>query len=72
MTELQIDVWADIVCPWCYVGEARLEKAAAAIAGDARVTITPHAFKASTPTTPTQRRCSTCSRANTAAALATP
>ena len=45
MTQLQIDVWADIVCPWCYVGEARLEKAAAALAGDANVTITPHAFE---------------------------
>jgi len=45
MTQLQIDVWADIVCPWCYVGEARLEKAAAAVAGDASVTITPHAFE---------------------------
>jgi len=45
MTHLQIDVWADIVCPWCYVGEARLEKAAARLEGDARVTITPHAFE---------------------------
>ncbi|MFV0632862.1 DsbA family oxidoreductase [Demequina sp.] len=25
---LRIDVWADIVCPWCYVGEARLHRAA--------------------------------------------
>lgn len=23
-TELTIDVWADIACPWCYVGERRL------------------------------------------------
>ena len=45
MTQLQIDVWADIVCPWCYVGEARLEKAAAALAGEAEITITPHAFE---------------------------
>ena len=44
-TSLAIDVWADIVCPWCYVGEARLEKAAASLAGDADVTITPHAFE---------------------------
>ena len=22
-----IDVWADIVCPWCYIGKRRLEKA---------------------------------------------
>lgn len=45
MTELHIDVWADIVCPWCYVGEARLEKAATALAGEATISITPHAFE---------------------------
>ncbi|MGC4175472.1 DsbA family oxidoreductase [Demequina sp.] len=44
-TSLAVDVWADIVCPWCYVGEARLEKAAAALASEAEVTITPHAFE---------------------------
>ena len=38
-------MWADIVCPWCYVGEARLEKAAAALTAQADVTITPHAFE---------------------------
>ena len=26
-TRLRIDVWGDVVCPWCYVGDARLEKA---------------------------------------------
>jgi len=44
-TALRVDVWADIVCPWCYVGEARLEKAATALAGEADVTIVPHAFE---------------------------
>ena len=24
---LQIDVWSDIACPWCYVGKRRLERA---------------------------------------------
>ena len=24
---MEIDVYADVVCPWCYVGEKRLEKA---------------------------------------------
>lgn len=38
-------MWADIVCPWCYVGEARLEKAAAALSAEADVTIVPHAFE---------------------------
>lgn len=45
LTALRVDVWADIVCPWCYVGEARLEKAAAAVSAEADVTIVPHAFE---------------------------
>lgn len=24
---MSIDVWADVVCPWCYIGEERLAKA---------------------------------------------
>jgi predicted DsbA family dithiol-disulfide isomerase len=27
---MKIDVYADVVCPWCYIGESRLEKALAA------------------------------------------
>jgi predicted DsbA family dithiol-disulfide isomerase len=27
MTELRVDVWSDIACPWCYVGKRRLEAA---------------------------------------------
>lgn len=26
---MKIDVYADVVCPWCYIGESRLEKALA-------------------------------------------
>lgn len=26
-TRLTIDVWADVVCPWCYIGAHRLQKA---------------------------------------------
>jgi predicted DsbA family dithiol-disulfide isomerase len=28
---MRIDVWSDIVCPWCYVGKRRLEHALAAL-----------------------------------------
>lgn len=24
---MHVDVWSDVVCPWCYVGKARFEKA---------------------------------------------
>ena len=27
---MRIDVWSDVVCPWCYIGKRRLEKALAA------------------------------------------
>lgn len=43
--EVRIDVWADIVCPWCYVGEARLERAVATLSGEAEFTIHPRAFE---------------------------
>lgn len=26
-TQMRIDVYADVVCPWCYIGEHRLERA---------------------------------------------
>ena len=26
---MRIEVWADVVCPWCYIGKRRLEKALA-------------------------------------------
>lgn len=29
---MRIDVWSDVVCPWCYIGKRRLEKAVAAFA----------------------------------------
>ncbi len=27
---MRVDIWSDVVCPWCYVGKARFEKALAA------------------------------------------
>ncbi|SCL15887.1 Predicted dithiol-disulfide isomerase, DsbA family [Micromonospora inyonensis] len=31
---MEIEVYADVVCPWCYVGKRRLEQALAAYDGD--------------------------------------
>ena len=22
---MQVEVWSDVVCPWCYIGKRRLE-----------------------------------------------
>lgn len=45
MPELTVDVWSDVVCPWCYLGRGRLVAALAAFehAGDVRVRW--HAFE---------------------------
>ena len=29
---MRIDIWSDVVCPWCYIGKRRLEKALAEFA----------------------------------------
>ena len=26
---MRVDVWSDIVCPWCYIGNARFSRALA-------------------------------------------
>ena len=34
---MRIDVWSDVVCPWCYIGFVRLEKAVAQSGIDAEI-----------------------------------
>jgi predicted DsbA family dithiol-disulfide isomerase len=29
MAPLQVEIWSDVVCPWCYIGKRRFEKALA-------------------------------------------
>jgi len=40
---VDIQVWSDVVCPWCYLGKRRLESALAAFGED--VTVTYRAFQ---------------------------
>ena len=40
-----IDVWADVVCPWCFIGKRRLEKALENFAHRDQVTIRHRAFQ---------------------------
>jgi predicted DsbA family dithiol-disulfide isomerase len=48
---IKVDVWSDVVCPWCYIGKRRLEAGAAAYAerrGDAKpVEVEFHSFELS-------------------------
>ena len=54
---MQIEVWADVVCPWCYIGKRRLQSALAERGIADEVEIVHRAFQldptASTTTSPT-------------------
>ena len=42
---LTVNVWSDVVCPWCYIGKRRLEAALARFEHKAEVEITWHSFE---------------------------
>lgn len=48
---IQIDVYSDVICPWCYLGKARLEAAlrAAEKHGQAEVRFLPYELNPATP-----------------------
>jgi predicted DsbA family dithiol-disulfide isomerase len=41
---MRVDIWSDIVCPWCYVGKRRFETALAAFDADS-VDVVHHSFQ---------------------------
>jgi predicted DsbA family dithiol-disulfide isomerase len=55
---LRVDIWSDIVCPWCYLGKRRFERALAAFEDRAEVEVVHRSFQLD-PTRPkgqTQKR----------------
>lgn len=42
---MRIDVWADLVCPWCYIGKRRLQRALAELGMTDDVQIVHRAFQ---------------------------
>ena len=42
---LRIDIWSDVMCPWCYVGWGNLTKALATLEGEIEAEIHWHAFE---------------------------
>ena len=50
---MKIEVWADVVCPWCYIGRRRLEKALAQFDGPTPVEVVYRSFELD-PGAPTQ------------------
>ncbi len=44
MRKIKIDLWTDVVCPWCLIGSARLDTAIAALPADVEVEVENHPF----------------------------
>jgi predicted DsbA family dithiol-disulfide isomerase len=44
MRKIKIDLWTDVVCPWCLIGSARLDKAIAELPDDMSVEVENHPF----------------------------
>ena len=44
MRKIKIDVWTDVVCPWCLIGSARLDKAISELPADVDVEVENHPF----------------------------
>jgi predicted DsbA family dithiol-disulfide isomerase len=42
---MRVDIWSDIVCPWCYIGKRRFERALAAFPRHDDVEIVHHSFQ---------------------------
>jgi predicted DsbA family dithiol-disulfide isomerase len=49
---MQIEIWSDVVCPWCYLGKRRFEKALAEFPHRDEVTIVHRSFQLD-PSAPT-------------------
>lgn len=46
---MELEIYADVVCPWCYVGKTRMGKALTAFDGEVTVRMRPFQLDASTP-----------------------
>jgi predicted DsbA family dithiol-disulfide isomerase len=42
---IAVEIWSDVVCPWCYIGKHRFEQALAELDGQPPVEITYRAFQ---------------------------
>jgi 2-hydroxychromene-2-carboxylate isomerase len=51
---MNIEIWSDVVCPWCYVGKRRFERAVASFGHPGEVTVTYRSFELD-PDAPAER-----------------
>jgi len=52
---MRVDIWSDVVCPWCYVGKARFEKALSTHPQRDEVAVVYHSFELD-PSYPADKR----------------
>lgn len=45
---MQIEIWSDVICPWCYIGKRRFEAALAAFSHKEKVTVVWRSFELDT------------------------
>jgi predicted DsbA family dithiol-disulfide isomerase len=51
---MQVEIWSDVICPWCYIGKRRFERALQHFAGRDRVQVIWRSFELD-PNAPRQR-----------------
>jgi predicted DsbA family dithiol-disulfide isomerase len=51
---MNVEIWSDVVCPWCYIGKRRFERAVASFGHPGEVMITYRSFELD-PDAPAQR-----------------
>jgi predicted DsbA family dithiol-disulfide isomerase len=42
---MRVDIWSDLVCPWCYIGKRRFERGLAAFEHSGEVEVVYHSFE---------------------------
>ena len=52
MKKVNVVVWSDFMCPWCWIAKRRLEKAIAALAGQVEVAVTTKSYRLARGMTP--------------------
>ena len=50
---MKVEIWSDVVCPWCYIGKRRFEQALAAFPHADEVEVVYRSFELD-PTAPTE------------------
>ena len=45
MNHVKVEIWSDVVCPWCYIGKRRFERALAELGDAADVEVVWRSFE---------------------------